>query len=76
MITVFDIETSFQLIDNDVKKKDPSFNHPDNFIVSIGMNDDYFFFKHDEYFGEPEVKKVQDILDKTTLLVGHNIKFD
>ena len=76
MITVFDIETSFQLIDNDVKKKDPSFNHPDNFIVSIGMNNEYFFFKHDEYFGEPEVKKVQDILDKTTLLVGHNIKFD
>ena len=48
MITVFDIETSFQLIDNDVKKKDPSFNHPDNFIVSVGMNDEYFFFKHDE----------------------------
>ena len=73
MITVFDIETSFQVIN---KKKDPSFNHSDNFIVSIGMNDEYFFFKHNEYKGEPEVKKVQDILNKTTLLVGHNIKFD
>ena len=76
MITVFDIETSYQIIDNNVKKKDPSFNHPDNFIVSIGMNDEYFFFKHDEYFGDAPVKEVQDILDKTTLLVGHNIKFD
>ena len=60
MITVFDIETSFQVIN---KKKDPSFNHSDNFIVSIGMNDEYFFFKHNEYKGEPEVKKVQDILN-------------
>ena len=58
MITVFDIETSFQIID---KKKDPSFNNPDNFIVSIGINDEYFFFKHKEYSGEPDVKKIQDI---------------
>ena len=40
MITVFDIETSYQIIG---KKKDPSFNDPNNFIVSIGLNDEYFF---------------------------------
>ena len=75
MITVFDIETSFQKVDG-VKRHDPSPKHPDNFIVSIGMNDKYFFFKHNEYHGKPSVKEVQSILDKTTLLVGHNIKFD
>ena len=53
MITVFDIETSSQAVEGGrVKDRDPSFNHPDNFIVSIGMNDEYFFFKHDEL---PEV---------------------
>ena len=81
MITVFDIETSFQMVDG---KPDPSPKHPDNFMVSMGINEEYFFFKHNEL---PEVyttgshvmnnkRKVQKILDKTTLLVGHNIKFD
>ena len=73
MITVFDIETSYQVIDG---KKDPSPKHPDNFIVSIGINDEYFFFKHSEYNGPIYKKEIQDILDDTTLLVGHNIKFD
>ena len=73
MITVFDIETSYQVIDG---KKDPSPKHPDNFIVSIGINDEYFFFKHAEYNGPIYKKEIQDILDDTTLLVGHNIKFD
>ena len=75
MITVFDIETSFQMIDG---KPDPSPKHPENFIVSIGINDEYFFFNHKEYpHYKPIVnEKIQDILDKTTLLVGHNIKFD
>jgi len=73
LITVFDIETSYQVIDG---KKDPSPKHPDNFIVSIGINDEYFFFKHAEYNGPIYKKEIQDILDDTTLLVGHNIKFD
>ena len=73
MITVFDIETSFQVIDG---KSDPSPKHPENFIVSIGINDEYFFFKHSQYNGAIYKKEVQDILNKTTLLVGHNIKFD
>ena len=73
LITVFDIETSFQVIDG---KSDPSPKHPENFIVSIGINDEYFFFKHSQYNGAIYKKEVQDILNKTTLLIGHNIKFD
>ena len=33
-------------------------------------------FKHSQYNGAIYKKEVQDILDKTTLLIGHNIKFD
>ena len=74
MICVFDVETSFQLTDEG--KKDPSAKNPDNFLVSLGINDEYVFFKHREFKGIPNRKVIQDILDKTTLLVGHNIKFD
>ena len=74
MITVFDVETSFQITDEG--NLDPSSKNPDNFLVSIGINDEYVFFKHREYKDVPDRKKVQDILDKTKLLVGHNIKFD
>ena len=74
MISVFDVETSFQLTDEG--KKDPSAKNPDNFLVSLGINDEYIFFKHREFKGIPNRKVIQDILDKTTLLVGHNIKFD
>ena len=74
MISVFDVETSFQLTDEG--KKDPSAKNPDNFLVSLGINDEYVFFKHREFKGIPNRKIIQDILDKTTLLVGHNIKFD
>ena len=73
MITVFDVETSFQVIDG---KKDPSAKNPNNFLICMGLNDEYLFFKHREFKGVPDRKKVQDILNKTTLLVGHNIKFD
>ena len=74
MISVFDVETSFQLTDEG--KKDSSAKNPDNFLVSLGINDEYVFFKHREFKGIPNRKVIQDILDKTTLLVGHNIKFD
>ena len=73
MITTFDVETSFQVIDG---KKDPSSKNPNNFLICMGLNDEYLFFKHREFKGVPDRKKVQDILDKTTMLVGHNIKFD
>ena len=74
MISVFDVETSFQILEDGTT--DPSAKNPDNFLVSLGINDEYVFFKHRDYKGIPNRKVIQDILDKTTLLVGHNIKFD
>ena len=74
MITTFDVETSFQVTEEGTL--DPSPKNPDNFLVSLGINDEYVFFKHRDFKGVPDRKKVQDILDKTTMLVGHNIKFD
>ena len=74
MITVFDVETSFQITEDG--KKDPSAKNPNNFLVCMGINDEYVFFKHNEFKGIPNRKIVQDILDKTKLLIGHNIKFD
>jgi DNA polymerase I-like protein with 3'-5' exonuclease and polymerase domains len=75
MITVLDVETSFQIVDG---KVDPLPFNPNNCLVSIGVNDEYYFFNHNhESFDiQSNHKAVQDILDKTTLLVGHNIKFD
>ena len=74
MISVFDVETSFQILEDG--STDPSAKNPNNFLVSLGINDEYIFFKHRDYKGIPNRKVIQDILDKTTLLVGHNIKFD
>ena len=74
MISTFDVETSFQITEDG--KLDPSPKNPDNFLVSLGINDEYVFFKHRDFKGIPNRKVIQDILDKTTLLVGHNIKFD
>ena len=73
MITVLDIETTF------TKEGDPSPFNPENRLVSVGINDEYYFFHHDE-----EIKKdltesrkaIQDILDKSEVVVGHNLKFD
>ena len=75
MITVLDAETSFQIVDG---KVDPLPFNANNCLVSIGVNDEYYFFNHNhENFDiQSNHKAVQDILNKTTLLVGHNIKFD
>lgn len=82
MISVFDVETSFQITEEG--KRDPSAKNPKNFLVSLGINDEYFFFNHSELPEEQakgkiaieNKKKIQSILDETTLLIGHNIKFD
>ena len=73
MITVLDIETTFS------KEGDPSPFNPDNRLVSVGINDEYYFFYHDE-----EIKKdltesrkaIQNILNESDVVVGHNLKFD
>ena len=73
MITVLDIETTF------TKEGDPSPFNPENRLVSVGINDEYYFFHHDEEIKNDLTesrKAIQDILDKSELVVGHNLKFD
>ena len=74
MITVVDVETSWQV--TDTGGYDPSPFHPDNILVSVGINDEYYFTNHSERIDRGCAVKIQDTLNKTTLLVGHNIKFD
>ena len=78
MITTVDVETSYQKTENG--GYDPSPFHEDNILVSVGLNsyfgDEYYFTNHSERIDEGCYHKIQETLDKTTLLVGHNIKFD
>ena len=74
MITIFDVETSFVTGVNGISDASP-FN-PNNKLVSVGINDEYLFFNHDERSDKGAWKKVQSILDRTDLLIGHNLKFD
>ena len=72
MISVLDIETTF------TKDGDNTPYNLSNKLVSVGVNDEYIFFNHDEFTGDirNSHNKLQSILDKTTLMVGHNLKFD
>ena len=74
MITTVDVETSYQKTENG--GYDPPPFHPDNILVSVGINDEYYFTNHSERIDKGCYHNIQSILDKTTLLVGHNIKFD
>jgi DNA polymerase I-like protein with 3'-5' exonuclease and polymerase domains len=74
MITTVDVETSWQK--TETGGYDPSPFHEDNILVSVGINEQYYFTNHSERIDKGCYKKIQDTLDKTTLLVGHNIKFD
>ena len=74
MITVLDVETTF------TKDGDPTPFHPDNRLVSVGINDEYFFFYHKDMKDMKKIqeskKRIQEILNDSTLVVGHNLKFD
>ena len=74
MITTVDVETSWQKTENG--GYDPSPFHEDNILVSVGINDHYYFTNHSERIDVGCASKIQSVLNKTTLLVGHNIKFD
>ena len=74
MITTVDVETSWQK--TETGGYDPSPFHPDNVLVSVGINDEYYFTNHSKRIDRGCAIKIQDTLNKTTLLVGHNIKFD
>ena len=82
MITTLDVETMFQT-NPETKRTDPSPFHRDNKLVSVqyACGDDepvFHWFHHDTKQIDTHVQHadVQLVLDNTTLLVGHNIKFD
>jgi DNA polymerase I-like protein with 3'-5' exonuclease and polymerase domains len=78
MITVVDVETTYQK--NKHNGFDPSPFHPDNKLVSVGLEsgfgNEYYFTYHSEKVSEGCFETIQERLDQTTLLVGHNLKFD
>lgn len=79
MKTVIDIETTIR--EDGGGKLSPSPYIPENYLVSVGYKSEddegYICFNHNEKSADnhgKELLKAQ--LDKTTLLIGHNIKFD
>ena len=78
MITTVDVETSWQV--TSPGGYDPWPFHPANILVSVGLNsdygDEYYFTGHSEKISKGGKARIQEVLDETTLLVGHNIKFD
>jgi DNA polymerase I-like protein with 3'-5' exonuclease and polymerase domains len=83
MITVVDVENTVTKHERGI---DLSPYNPGNRLVSVGLGhvvgDDvqllpYVFIDHAEYKCTPQdIAYIQSILDKTTLLVGHNLKHD
>ena len=57
MITTVDVETSWQKTDNG--GYDPSPFHPDNILVSVGINDEYYFTNHSERIDKGCFHKIQ-----------------
>jgi len=78
MITTVDVETSWQRNENG--GYDPSPFHKDNILVSVGLDskygEEYYFTNHSERIDRGCAVRIQEVLNNTTLLVGHNIKFD
>ena len=76
MITVLDIETTSKGPDGS-----PSPFWPSNYLVSVGYKaeniEEYFCIKHNTQKSNPLARDyIDEQLARTTLLVGHNIKFD
>ena len=78
MKIVLDIETT-------VTNKSPSPFEPDNYMVCVGVmpvgkpdEAKVIWFDHNEVTVDSKQshKELQDVLDKTTLLIAHNAKFD
>ena len=82
MITTLDVETTFHV--GETKRTDPTPFHPNNRLVSVQYNTcqdlepKFVWFYHEKKNPDLPVahSQVQQILNNTTLLVGHNIKFD
>ena len=50
MITTIDVETSYQK--TEAGGMDPSPFNPQNILVSVGVNDEYYFTNHSERIDE------------------------
>jgi len=80
MITIIDLETSTK--PNKNGKLDPSPYLEDNFVLGVGWGnakgDAKYIHCTEDSPAVDMIKKleVQKVLDDTTLLVGHNLKFD
>ena len=82
MITTLDVETTFHV--GETKRTDPTPFHPKNRLVSVQYNTcdnltpQFVWFYHEKKGVDLHQahSQVQQILNDTTLLVGHNIKFD
>ena len=79
-ITFTDAETTFQTVNN---KRNPIPFLPENYLASLGFlredEETYLPFTHNEFPSEvaaTSMEIAQGVLDKTTLLVAHNMKFD
>ena len=86
--TILDIETTYKVKEDKKTDADP---YTGNMLVSVGYiaglrdsyheetkwEENYLCFYHKEKEPTPNAKEIlQKVLDNTTLLVGHNIKFD
>ena len=81
MITIIDLETSTK--PNKNGKLDPSPYMEENFILGVGWGDTKggASYVHTSCTGDSNLEmakklSIQKVLDDTTLLVGHNLKFD
>lgn len=84
MFTCLDIETTYQgAWGSDIQ--DPTPYNTSNKLVSVGYKtttgeQDYLIFHHKESKDRKKfldnVKKLQDVLNRSKLIIGHNLKFD
>ena len=84
MLTVIDIETTYQG-KWDTDTSDPTPYNTANKLVSVGYQTNtgekgYLIFHHkevnDRRLYQANVKQLQDVLSRSKLIIGHNLKFD
>lgn len=77
---ILDIETTYTLKDG---RTNPSPYLPENKLVSVGIilgdgTEKYWFFHHQENTQDTKknFSELQEVLDNTDTIIGHNLKFD
>lgn len=79
MFTVLDAETTW--VGKAPQNADPSPYLKENYLISLGWKNarslEYLCIQHDEQPTSPDARAlIQGMLDETTLLIAHNLKFD